>query len=73
VAACAGPAKRFMPFRSSRFDFDRDHTFLFSKKRSIASDRALRIPTSRLDTRRAVTRANEKIARQGSDSPSTPK
>jgi hypothetical protein len=48
--------------------------FFFSKKRFSASDRALGMLISHMDTRRAVTRANVKIARQcGTISRSTPK
>jgi hypothetical protein len=44
VAACAGPAKRFAPFRSTPFDSDRDHDDSFSKKRFNASEWLIAYP-----------------------------
>jgi hypothetical protein len=58
VAARARSAERFASFRNAPFDSNRDHDFLFSRKRSSASDCALGVQTHLVDTLRAVTRAN---------------
>jgi hypothetical protein len=58
AAARARPAQGFTSFRNAPFDSNRDHDFLFSKKRFNASGCAHGAQTHRGGTPRAVTRAN---------------
>jgi hypothetical protein len=61
VAARARPAQGFASFWNAPFDSDRDHNFLFSRKRFSASGCALGAQTHCEDAPRAVTRAEPQI------------